>query len=493
MRPQRLLDPVPLVSGIVFVGMLYGMTSGESPYLTIAAGLVIILTVKLLWRHGQPPTLLLLAALHLLQVTTALVYADLTGVNINSLSTYGVNLENATLVALGGVLCLILGMSLGNAGPPIWLPAVAEAEARSWSPRSAFGFFLVTLGISLIFGLLSTSSEGVRQPFLAGTGIQWIGIYLLAYVYMSQQRGLSYLLVAVGIEVALGFTGFFGEFKIVFLVLFVAFASAKAKLHFSSVVAIIVAAAIVLLISVFWSAIKVDYREFVNEGTKQQVVLVPLEDRFAFLADRASNADADTLASGFEALLLRMSYVEFFGATLNFVPDGRPHENGAMTMAAVSHIFLPRLLFPNKAPLPNDTAVTIAYTGLPLDAGPGTSISIGYAGELYIDFGVLGMMACMGIFGFFYGKASRYIQQQFSSTLAAYGATIPLLMPGFYFETSLPKALGGVITSFIILLLMSKFVMPFALNALAWKEQRIVRRAGGAVIARHPGDPKKPL
>ena len=42
-----------------------------------------------------------------------------------------------------------------------------------------------------------------------------------------------------------------------------------------------------------------------------------------------------------------------------------------------------------------------------------------------------------------------------------YGATIPLLMPGFMFETSLPKVLGGVATAFIILLLMSKNVVPY--------------------------------
>ena len=363
----------------------------------------------------------------------------------------------------------------------------------SWSPISAFRFFVVTLAIGLFFGSLSTLSESVRQLFLAGASIQWIGIFLLAYVCLSQKRGLSYLLVAVGIEVALGFTGFFGEFRIVFLVLFVAFASAKPKLHFSSVAAIVVAAAFALLLTVFWSAIKTDYREYINKGSAAQVVLVPLEDRFRFLADRVSNADANTMTKGMDLLLRRISYVEFFGATLNFVPDGRPHENGAMTMAAVTHIFFPRLLFPDKAPLPNDTAVTVAYTGLPIEVRPGTSVSIGYAGELYIDFGVLGMMACMGILGFFYGEASRYIQQRFSSALIAYGATIALLMPGFYFETSLPKVLGGVITSFLVLLLMGKFVLPFALNALAWKERRTVRRPVGAVSARHRFDnPKVP-
>lgn len=456
--------------------MLWGIAVGESPALTVFAGVVIILTVKLLWRPGQPPTLLLLAALHLLQVTTALIYANALGVNINSLSEYGVDLEYATPFALGAVFCLVLGMSLGNTGPPIWPTEVAQVEARSWSPRSAFRVFVVTLILGSAFGALSGLSESVRQLFLAGANIQWIGMFLLAYVCLSQKRGFSYLLVATGVEIAIGFTGFFGEYKTVFYALFLAFASARPKLKFSSLVAIIFASALALAISAVWSANKQDYRRFVNKGTEQQVVLVPLEDRLAFFVDRISNIDADTMANGFDLALRRITYVEFFGATLHFVPDARSHENGAITMAAFSHILFPRLLFPDKAPLPNDTTVTMAYTGLPLSTGSGVSISIGYAGELYIDYGVLGMMACMGFIGFIYGNVTRYIQRQFSSALIGYGSTLALLIPGLYFETSLIKLIGGVMTSFLILLLVSKFVMPFALNALALKEQKAVRR-----------------
>lgn len=484
-RLNQLSQPVVLVSGVVTVAMLWGVANSESPFLTVAAGLVIILAVKLLWRSGEPPTLLLLAGLHLMQVTTALFYANALGVHMNSLSEYGVNLEGATWVALGGVLCLILGMSLGNAGPAIWSPTVAQAEARKWSPRSAFRFFLVTLVIGVFFGWLSLLSEAVRQLFLAAAGIQWIGIYVLAYVCLSQKRGISYLLTAVGIEVALGFTGFFSEFKVVFFVLFIAFASARPKLNILSVVAIAVTAVFLFVLSGFWSGIKDEYRSFVNKGSQAQVVLVPLEDRFAFLADRVSEADENTLAKGFDLLLRRMTYVEFFGATLNYVPDARPHESGMMTLAAISHILAPRLIVPDKAILPNDTMVTMIYTGLPLPKGEGTSISIGYAGELYIDFGVFGMMACMGILGFLYGKANRYVQGHFGSALIGYGATIVLLMPGFYFETSLPKTLGGVGASFVVLLLMSKFVLPFALNVLAWKERKASHRPSNASITKH--------
>ena len=429
-----------------------------------------MLAMKLLWRPGEPPTLLLLIAIHLVQVSTALLYANVLGVHVNSMSEYKVDLEAATWVALGAVLCLTLGMSSGNAGPPIWQPTLAQAEARTWSPKVAFVFFLVTFALELVFTELSTISEGVRQIFLAGSNIQWIGVFLLTYVCLSQNRGFGYLFAAVGIELVVGFLGFFGGFRDVFFVLFVAVASARPRLQMRSIVSLIVAAAVALVLSSFWSAIKRDYRAFLNRGTHAQVVLVPVEERLSYIAARAEAADADTLAKGFDLLVRRMAYVEFFGATLENVPARKPYENGAMTIAAISHIFLPRLFFPDKAALPSDTKVTIDYTGLPLMYRSDTSISIGYPGELYVDFGVVGLFICMAILGFCYGKATRIIQQSFKSPLIGYGATIPLLMPGFMFETSLPKVLGGVATAFIFLLLMSKFIMPYLEKMFLFKQ-----------------------
>jgi hypothetical protein len=105
--------------------------------------------------------------------------------------------------------------------------------------------------------------------------------------------------------------------------------------------------------------------------------------------------------------------------------------------------------------------VTAHYTGLRMMVRDDTTISIGYPGEFYIDFGVTGLLGCMGILGYFYGKATRVVQRSFKSPLVAYGATISLLMPGFMFETALPKAIGGVMTSFVMLVVMGKTVVPF--------------------------------
>ena len=473
-RVDWFLQPVALVTGVTLAGVIWGITFGESPLLTLLAGGLTILTVALLWRPGQPPMLLLVATVHLLQVIAILVYANLIGVHVDTFSDYGVNMERGTLAGIFACLAFVLGMTVGNMGAPVWTTQAAQDEASRWTPRSAFRFFGVTFVIGACFNALSTISESVRQLFLAGGGIQWIGVFVLAYVCVRRNQGYGFLAVAILLEIVVGFTGFFGEFRNVFFALFVALAAARPRLTFRSLLILLAAVTAALILSSFWSAIKKDYRAFLNAGTKQQVVLVPWEDRLAYLARRVDEADGKTFIDGLDALARRMGYVEFLGATLNFVPDGRPHESGAMAGAAVGHILFPRLLFPDKPPLPNDTAVTRAYTGLPMMITPGTSISIGYAGELYIDFGSYGMLAFLFALGTSYSLALRVVQKQSSSALIGFGASVTLLMPGLYFETALAKVVGGVCTSFIILILMSRFVLPFAVNALAWKERKLV-------------------
>ena len=452
---------LPVVAGVVCIWIIWSLIFSESPFLSISVVFVMAAAIKLLWRPGEPPTLLLLVAIHLARVSTSLLYANVLGVNVNTISPNGVDLEYATWVALGAVFCLTLGMSVGQAGAPIWSPALAKAEANEWSPRGAFVFFLVTIVIDLAFTKVSELSQITRQLFLAGAGIQWIGVFLVTYVCLSQKRGFVYISVAVGVEVVLGFLGFFGEFREVFFALLVAIVAARPKLRANSIGLTIIAVALALVLSAFWSAIKMNYRHFLNENSISQVVLVPVAARLSYLATQVESADMETLGRGFDALWSRIAYVEFFGATLRNVPANMPHENGAMTITALTHILVPRLLYPEKPTLPSDTVVTARYTGLPLMERADTTISIGYPGEFYIDFGVTGLLVCMAILGFFYGKATQIVQRSFKSPLVAYGATISLLMPGFMFETALPKVLGGVMTSFLILIVMGKTLVPF--------------------------------
>ena len=98
--------------------------------------------------------------------------------------------------------------------------------------------------------------------------------------------------------------------------------------------------------------------------------------------------------------------MEFFGVVLVNVPASLPHTLGAILWDAIIRPFMPRLLFVDKDEI-DDTARTNFYTGGLAGSSEGTSISLGYIAEAYIDFGAFGMFAALAAIGVFYGAIYR--------------------------------------------------------------------------------------
>ena len=76
------------------------------------------------------------------------------------------------------------------------------------------------------------------------------------------------------------------------------------------------------------------------------------------------------------------------------------------------HPLMPRLFFPNK-PAINDSDRTSAYSGVWVaNVDQGTSISIGYMGESYIDFGRWGMFIPVFLWGWLVGGCFDYLRRK---------------------------------------------------------------------------------
>src|SRR5215831_17345848 len=69
----------------------------------------------------------------------------------------------------------------------------------------------------------------LTQQILALANLKWFFYYLLARSVIQGPGGKSHLALATLMEVILGITGFFSDFKQVFFVLFVAALSTKPK------------------------------------------------------------------------------------------------------------------------------------------------------------------------------------------------------------------------------------------------------------------------
>jgi hypothetical protein len=192
----------------------------------------------------------------------------------------------------------------------------------------------------------------------------------------------------------------------------------------------------------------------------QQIISVPLGDRLLKLTDLVGDLDMAALSSGFDAMLRRMSYVEFFGATLEVVPALVPYENGAIYSDAIIRPFTPRIFFPEKSII-DDTVRTNLYTGGLAGNSEGTSISLGYIAEAYIDFGRFGMMVALFLLGYFYGLLYRiFTGPIFGSPLAGMALISAIFLGIGSMENSFTKIFGGIIASILVTMLVLRWIIP---------------------------------
>ena len=126
----------------------------------------------------------------------------------------------------------------------------------------------------------------------------------------------------------------------------------------------------------------------------------------------------------------------------------------------------------------SDSVVTAKYAnmGSYYARGAGsTSISIGYLGELYIDFGVMGALAGTFVLGFIYGRIHRALcGYPLLPAYLNYGVSIMVLLNAVQFEQALIKTLGSVFASLAIALVLRRFALPWIL-VFATRIDAIVR------------------
>jgi hypothetical protein len=427
----------------VLVLTCWGVVTSPSPFVVLASGVVGILMIALLWRPGEPPLLLIPVSFQFLSVAMKPIETAITGSSLRDLSDYGADLESAVLFGLGAIACIAIGFRVGSGRARRQID-----DTEVWPFRNILFVALAGLIAGHLLDILAERSGGARQILLALSGIKWAGVFVLACWTLRRRQGVHWLAMVLGFEIVLGMSGFFADFRMVVFVLFGAATAAYGTLRARAVIAIGVGGLLAIVLGSFWSEAKTDYREFLNAGTGGQIVLQPFEERLQFLAEKVANFDGHQFADGFELLCARISYLDFTAVTMERVPAIIPHESGSHLLQAIYHVLTPRILFPDKAELPSDTAMTAYYTGVDdaVLADENTSISLGYLGELYVDFGVGGALLVVFLMAVGFGRCYRAIRDYpLTPSLINYGLCMMVALAAASFETALIKLIGSIV------------------------------------------------
>ena len=435
---------------VVVAGGAFGLAS-HNPLLTPAALLLLPILIYLTWRQGEPPALAFVCAMHWLQAAAAIFYTDFFGSSLSD-AFGGIELERASWLSLFGALALAVGMHLGLPRANRLSGEEIAAEGASINITRVLVAYFLSFLLSFVCAIAASNLPGLSQPLLMLGATKWIFVFILSYSVFEQRRGYLILAFVIALEFVVGMLGFFANFKSVFFVLFVALITSPQALRGRRLALLSTGAAVLLALGSVWTSVKSDYRDFLNEGFHSQEVLVPVEERVDKLGDLLNRFDSQQLFEGFQAMILRVSYVQFFALTMKNVPSDIPYEHGRLWFDAVKHVFTPRLFFPDKAAI-DDSERTSYYTGVDVaGAEQGTSIGIGYFAESYVDFGPIGMFVPIALLGT--GLAGIYRLLVINARHKLLGGAIVTTIMVFgaaTIETSNMKVIGGVITMLLVM------------------------------------------
>jgi hypothetical protein len=427
-----------------------------NPTLTPVSVLILPFIIGLLWRPGEPPVLVFGVAVQWLQASLSIFCANYYGVPVEMVFGTPAG-ETATWLSLIGVVSLTIGIRLAwlrAPSPENVDPAIFRINVGTLFSLYVGGFVVFTAMQAVAFAV-----PGVTQLILAVANLKLALIFLLFYCVLQQRKGYPLLVAAFSLELIVGFLGAFAVFKNVFFLLLLAALTPRGSLRGKQGFIALIAVLAVLVLGVFWTAIKKDYRDFLSgeSGSKQEEL--SFGDKADKLWDSTTNFSMEQFDAGFRDMLGRISYTDYFVATLQTVPQEVPYEDGALWGDTLKRIVMPRLFFPDKARI-DDSERTNMYTGARV-AGTeeGTSIGIGYMAESYIDFGPVGMFAPIFLLGVFYGLIYRYFvaRKDFRAIGFAFGTAL-LLIVHQDFGASNAKIVGGMVTALIIAVPLFEFI-----------------------------------
>lgn len=453
--------PYLAANALVSLSVLIFTAWGPNAEIGLWAAATLFFGLSLVWRTGESPVLAFIFVFLWLQASVTVLQATAAGETVRTFSERGGLQDEAIALSLAAILALALGLRIGAGAVRA---DVADAVRRLCLSKTTpqwlklYGLFALS---GVVAGLVGLAAPSLSQLTLPITNLRWVVLYIILIRAFELKLGSTQALWLIGLELMLGLGGFFADFKTVFILIICAMLSISARVNAKSLLAGLAAASLALALGSAWSAIKVEYRTFVSGGTNQQIVVVPYEERLTKLMDLAGQIDAEGLGEGFDLLLRRTSYVDFFGLTIRRVPSSIPYENGALTLDAFSRPLMPRAFFPEKTII-DDSVRTRLYSGARVaGTNEGTSISLGWPAELYVDFGPVWMMAAASVLGLFFGTLYRvFVSPPGRAGAWGLGIATILLLPAAALETSLAKSIGGLVASALVGIVMQRWIVP---------------------------------
>jgi hypothetical protein len=429
--------------------------AGFSTYLAqdwlAGAGIVLLWAIwKVLFEDGTPPVLAMALSFQWMQVTLGIYYFGLTGRQVEAM--YASDYRRMVLIGLGCVAVLLLGLAAGLRLAEAKLERKPSGPSFALSWRGLFIGYVASIFLNAFLVEMAWHVPLLTQGILA-VGYLRLGLLYLIFRRLTQPKmRWTWFLGILLMELVLGFTGFFASFREPLVLAALALIECFNRRLPSHWVRLAAIGSAMVVLGVVWMGIRSTYRkEFAREdfASSRSARLGTVGS----LSSQWLGSDVASMVEDTDRLVERLWTIYYPAIAVSRVPDVLPHEGGAIMLSALKHIVTPRLLFPDKEPLPSDSELVRKYTGIPVaGADENTSIAFGYAAEAYVDFGLPLMFLPSLLFGVFMGILYRLAYHlMYHRELAVALVSVVFWLSLYLFERSWIKTFGLTLTLIIYL------------------------------------------
>jgi hypothetical protein len=383
---------------------------------------------------------------------------DVLGYDINHYSPHGgiaVIMSCLGLVVMAAVVAQVI----------VKLPIPSREQFRHQATLINEKKILILYLASTFFlggiGLVVSAGGGLAQIVMTFASLKWIFFLVYAYVSWINKKNRLILLAIILFEFSTALYSYFSSFKEVILITIILALTFIERISFKQVVYSLLIAFFVGFLLITWTAIKSDYRAYLNKGTRQQVVEVSRSEAFSKIGEKISNLSWKNYQFAMNLFLYRVQYIYHLAKTMDRVPDILPYEFGGLWWDNISFVLEPRLFFPDK-PRYEATQKTTKYTGITY-AGykQGASFSLGYFADSFIDFGYSGMFIPLAIIALFVGLIYRSFYKLTKLNILFRFALINIVLYEFIsFESDGLFLFGRLLLMFLVFYTLGRVVLP---------------------------------
>jgi hypothetical protein len=445
------------------VGLGLGVVVGAL-FLSLLAGFsvaVLFSAVGLLWRREAAPILPFCIAYQWVFISTGYFYMQAYG-HFPKLDPIG-DVSMSVTYSLLGILSLSLGLRTGIDVFDSFNPKYEKIGFYdSYDLRSLFWIVIVLNIFRWVFQysparIWFAGGQILSSVLLLASAV----LVMLAIAVARRGEGYGYLAVALLFVSVPELASRMSNFKVPLFLTFIGLLSVwepwkeiiprfpERKRALKWVAGI---AGGILLFGVFWmGGMKAAWRAQVDSGQVSEGVVERLGEYGALAMGVTENL---TVQQATENMAGRFSSsVGYFADAIRRVPDQVPREDGALTMRAVQHVTMPRVLFPEKPSLGMDSWLVREYAGRNVaGARLGTSIGFTYIGQFYVDYGFPLMLFPLFLYGVLIGVLYRLPAISSVSKEVYFATVTAIFVAGFLtYGADLAKQSGSLIMKTAVL------------------------------------------